>query len=722
MLLAGVVSVVPAAAQVTLEEADPPPEGTVTGSPDLVSLWFDQPVDAGPGAASIEVINDTGEAQAVAPAAVYPVDPRHVNAAVRESLEPGSYTVLWTIRLAGEDAARSGAYGFRVGGNAVPGAATERDAFPALWAVITRFLTLFGLALALGGFIVAPFSSASETAGASHSSRALILVGAVLALLGTIAEPVLGALLAVPSPTLLALLGDYPTIWWLRAAALIGLLLVAIAGVLGIGVGLGHLVRIAGIVLGAIALMAVSVANVTAVRRPSIAGTEALMIALQVVVVLLTGIAIHLALAPTVPEAVEAAGPSSPPTRFRFVGSARWLLVILAIVGLLATIALGAFLLTGVSDLLARSFGWLLLGVGLLLLAILVIGVVVRAGAQAAGWSAAVLATIALAGAALLALMVPPAKAAESASLAAVSLVSPVAVDVAGEPGFAHLLYQPAASGVNAFVVWLTDPTGAVPATNDLPAYNLELHSLSRDADPITVTPAPGEASAFAIGAAELPGAGWWEADLTVTPSGGEPATAAFYLVIPDPNVHGYGPEPASSDEAEDIFTRGLTAMTSLRQVQFTTRLGGGTGTFAQTAIAIDAGGDGSPRSYHEQSAAYETIIIGDEQWLRQQGEPWSERPAGYVYVPSEWGSTYEHATGFTLGPTVEIDGEQAQVITFRLPRQEHPRQEPAWFAWWVGTETGQVHRETMISTRHYMVYNFTGFNEPVDISPPTVN
>jgi hypothetical protein len=463
--------------------------------------------------------------------------------------------------------------------------------------------------------------------------------------------------------------------------------------------------------------MTVSVANVTAVRGPSLLGAETLMIVLQVALVVLTGIAVHLALI------LAAAEPPGQPdraatvsTRVRSLASARWLMVLLAAAGLIAIVVLSATLLSSLADLVGRAFGWLLLALGLLLLAILVIGITVRRGPALARWSAAALATIALLGTAMVAMMVPPAKAAPTASLAAVNLVAPVAVD--GGPGLVHLLYQPAATGTNAFVVWLTDAGGALPPLDD-PDFSVELHSLSTEAAPVTIDPVSGEESPFAVATADLAGTGWWQATVTVTPLAGEPATSAFLLLIPDPNVHGYGPEPATSPAAKAVFDQGLAAMTNLHQVQFTTRIGGGAGTFALSAIAINDGSDGSPRSYHEQSAAYETIIIGDQQWLRQQGGAWSERPAGNIFTPSAWGATYQHATGFALGPVVDLGGEPVQIVTFWLPRQEHPRQEPAWFAWWVGTETGQIHREAMISTRHYMVYNFSRFNEPVTITPP---
>jgi len=321
--------------------------------------------------------------------------------------------------------------------------------------------------------------------------------------------------------------------------------------------------------------------------------------------------------------------------------------------------------------------------------------------------------------AAVMALLVPPSGGAISASLAAVNIVDPVPLTVAGEPGLAHLQFQPAQPGDNTFIVWLSTAAGVTAVAAERPDVALELRSLSGDAPPLLATMLPGESGPFAVATASLPASGWWQATVTVTPATGAAATADFFLLAPDPNVAGHGPRPTSAAGAEAVFDRGLATMTSLRQVQFTIALGSGGGTFASSEITINDGSDGSTRGYRERATGYETVIVGDQQWVRFNNENWSERQAGYMYVPAEWGATYERATGFSLGPIVELGGEPSQVVTFWLPRQEQPRQEPAWFAWWVGTETGQVHRETMISNRHYMVYDFAGFDQPVDIAPP---
>lgn len=714
------LTVVPALAQsaeprLTVERANPPLEATVSAAPTAIAIWFEQAIDAGPDSAAIEVFSQAGERQPIGRATVYHADPRHISAPVLGAVGPGTYSVVWTVRLAGDASERSGAYGFRVGPAAIPGAATTSDAWPALWAVITRFLTLFGLALVLGGFAVTGHAMwRGLDASNDHRRRVLALGGAVIALIGTVIEPAIDALLTVPSPAIPSLLSGYPSIWWLRVGAIAGLVTIAVAAVSvpARSSAMRRSLWLGGVVLAAVALTSLSAANVASRLGPSTPAANLLVIVVQVVLVILAGVYLHTAI-----------GPSSESTGTSPFRLTQWLVPALGVTSLILLAVLSGLLLTGPGDLVHRPFGWLLVALaGLLLIALALALAFRRSERGGAGWGIVGPLTLTLVGVATLALTVPPGKAAEGASLAVVDLVAPVAVKVNGEPGLVHLLYQPAATGQNALAVWLANAEGEIPDPAKRPTYAIELTSLHDLTPPIRLVPEIDQASNLATTTGELPGQGWWQADVMVTPPDGEPTTVTFFLLLPDPNVHGYGPQPGSSPAAEAVFERGLATMTGLHQVRFSVGIGGGSGTFARSAIAINDGGDGSVRSYREQSASYETVIIGDRQWLRQGTEEWTERQAGHIFTPAEWGETYEPATGFALGPVVDLAGEPTQVVTFWLPRQENPRQEPAWYAWWVGTETGQVRRETMISTRHYMVYDFSGFNQPVEITAPAVD
>jgi hypothetical protein len=83
----------------------------------------------------------------------------------------------------------------------------------------------------------------------------------------------------------------------------------------------------------------------------------------------------------------------------------------------------------------------------------------------------------------------------------------------------------------------------------------------------------------------------------------------------------------------------------------------------------------------------------------------------------SEWDEEYVGARGFQFGRTEEVRGEPCQILTFVVPGTE--KQVVAWYVWWVGTETGLVHREMMVSQSHYMPSDFSEFDGPLTIEPP---
>jgi hypothetical protein len=49
----------------------------------------------------------------------------------------------------------------------------------------------------------------------------------------------------------------------------------------------------------------------------------------------------------------------------------------------------------------------------------------------------------------------------------------------------------------------------------------------------------------------------------------------------------------------------------------------------------------------------------------------------------------------------------------------EAPNRTVAWYVWWVGTETGLVRRDAMISRSHYMASFFSEFDTPFTIDVP---
>ena len=160
--------------------------------------------------------------------------------------------------------------------------------------------------------------------------------------------------------------------------------------------------------------------------------------------------------------------------------------------------------------------------------------------------------------------------------------------------------------------------------------------------------------------------------------------------------------------------------MSALHRLRYTHRLTSGSGELQFEQTTLSDGSDGNPPGDHLIaliSPYYERVILGDKTWLRMSGgQPWSERGPTSLLMPADWGEDYAIVSGFRLGPLQELDGEVCQVITFVTAA---PKKQPGWHVWWVGTESGQVRGEAMVSTLHYMLYHFMDFDSPVTISPP---
>ncbi|HET7093325.1 MAG TPA: hypothetical protein VFI22_07605, partial [Thermomicrobiales bacterium] len=304
---------------------------------------------------------------------------------------------------------------------------------------------------------------------------------------------------------------------------------------------------------------------------------------------------------------------------------------------------------------------------------------------------------------------------APASPLAQVALAAPLPSPAAsgGTPTLLHLTLQPALPGRNAATMWVTDAAGALPA--DLPAIQLRFSPLDHAAPAATLAPPLDPNDGAGAGAIDLPGAGWWAVEATVTPRDGPAARTTLYLILPDPNVTGGGPLPPDDPRAKAVFERGLAGMTSLKNVRFAQTLGDGGGSVYTSESAVTT----NPPAFEERSANATVIVADGQQWIKAGDAPWSVSPAASVPLPSTWGDAYTPVAGFRLGPIETVAGEPCQVVTFYHLNQVGRQWAPTWYAWWVGTDSGRVHREAMVSTRHYMIYNYSAFDAPATIEPP---
>ena len=695
LLVAGILVPGVGRAQNVVESTTPGVADNVPSSPTGVSIAFTSSL-APNSTPTLAVLNRGGEVVPLGPAAPAPDAPQRLTAPVLTPLPPGSYTALWSAQLTGEDAPRAGSFGFRVGSAlALPGASTELGTWPAGWAAIARTLIIIGA----GGALAPVLSASSDAAAAPRALRRTGLVGGVVALLGALALTVLpgvlgtsGSGLADMSPAAMALL--------LAAAIMAGLsLLPATAAISPEPRSAGRVLLLLSAVAALLALGWWSVAVMLPAARP-LPSAALLLLPLLVAGTIASALCLV-----TRSRSDPASGPA-PRSRAIWTG----------VIGGVLAVVLTGLAAAGELPLFGRgSFG--LAAVVLLVMLLAGTGLILAARQFAPGPRLAlpvvVLAAVPLA---ILGLTAPAAQATDMASLVAVDLVAPTARAASGR-ALAHLVTQPAMPGENTFAAYVTAESGA-PLRAAAPA-SLVLTTLSGPETTSTIPLTAIASSPFVAGTGPLAFSGWWQADL-LGPDGD--AVASFVLLAPDPNVAGTGPTPPTDAAAESRFQSALANLTALRHVRFLVNLGSGLGTHGETMIAINAGGDGAVPSYEERSGQYESIIIGDRQWFRLRDADWQERGAGPINTPANWGSTYEHATGFQLGPIVSSASEPLQVITFYVPRQFEPRQEPAWFAWWVGTETGYLHQEAMISTQHYMVYRYAGFDTPIAIAPPVAS
>ncbi|MGI8483428.1 MAG: hypothetical protein ACR2OU_04115, partial [Thermomicrobiales bacterium] len=213
---------------------------------------------------------------------------------------------------------------------------------------------------------------------------------------------------------------------------------------------------------------------------------------------------------------------------------------------------------------------------------------------------------------------------------------------------------------------------------------------------------------------------------------------ADFYLLLPDPNVHGFNapPAPASDPAAQAAYEKALTTLTSLTAIRRSEHIGSGRDALVIAENAWTTSTNGHPPSFESETLfsgsfvprpdgspppapttnAYHSVAIGDEAWQVVDGKWLEQSPIMYL-PPAEWGSTYTGAQEFQFGTTEVINGEECQIITFHTPNLSS--QSEAWFAWWVGKNSGKVRQTTMVANQHYMVWNYRDFNNDFVIQGP---
>lgn len=108
----------------------------------------------------------------------------------------------------------------------------------------------------------------------------------------------------------------------------------------------------------------------------------------------------------------------------------------------------------------------------------------------------------------------------------------------------------------------------------------------------------------------------------------------------------------------------------------------------------------------------YQLVRAADRSCFQDKGEAWECRESG---ATESFDLDYmENSTAFRLGRKEMVDGEMTQVLLFN-----NPSQAGAWYAWWVGEETGYLRRQAMVAPGHFMLTRFFEHNQPVSIELP---
>ncbi|MGC4105646.1 MAG: copper resistance protein CopC [Thermomicrobiales bacterium] len=766
-----------ASAHAELIRSDPPANGLVIAPPTELTLFFSEEVEMSDPAPIIRVLSSEGREL---PATVRPGDnPRQLIVEV-QGVDNGSWTVAWTVTSATDGHTLSGSYVFRVGGGIPAGQATVEGQRPAVWGVATRWITFLGAAIAAVAFLARfMFGPAADDPTVVRRRLTNVGIAAAVALVATALEPVFQWIF--PPAGARASIGQtirgMPDAWWIRPATLIALLVVTGLVLTVFRRTITAPVAILGGALGLATLLGLSLTSHAAGRETWSAVATTSDVIHQWSTALWVGglvwlVVLWFSRPATGDEAVSETAVVVPLAIVRFSAIAFVLFLVALVTGVVNAgfvfptketglpFGLGTRNVPEIDRLWSSDYGWVLL----VKLAVLVVPTALaiyhrqairRALARGVALAKdafrlslrveAIMAALVVLGGSVLAMSAPPAPEAantlDRVVLAAFAVSDqPEVTDSQAQPSseIVHLTVDPAGEGDNTLSVRLTTADGAASAVTDT-RVSITPESLSHatKGSAIALAAAPGTAT-FTTESMDLSLDGWWRLTVRINRASQQGTVAEFYLLLPDPNVHGFDAPtvPRNDPDAQQVFQRGLTTLTSLTSMRRQEAINSGLDAFVMADYAWVVGQGGQPNAFTGLTAfsgsfvnrpdgsppapptvnSYRTVTVGDQSW-RQIDQAWVSIPVIQYQPPAEWDETFAGAQNFQMGSTEVIDGEECQIIFFHTP--ETSSQAQAWFGWWVGKDTGQVHRLVMVANVHYMVWENSDFNQPIDIQPP---
>jgi len=218
----------------------------------------------------------------------------------------------------------------------------------------------------------------------------------------------------------------------------------------------------------------------------------------------------------------------------------------------------------------------------------------------------------------------------------------------------------------------------------------------------------------------QLAETGWWNIDVILDAT----EVVSFYLRLDAPSqapLTFAPPDYESDPAAEALFRKTVQAYEGLSALKWREELT--SGLLAPTGIGAWVVTDGeaeAPDKVHLSVlslgySSYELYRVAEKGCSRDQGGSWQCSTSEFTGEAFEL-DYLQAATAFRLGRREMMDGEMTQLLLFN-----NPSQAGAWFAWWVGEETGHLRKQAMVAPGHFMLTRFFDHDVPIGITLPPV-
>ncbi len=259
----------------------------------------------------------------------------------------------------------------------------------------------------------------------------------------------------------------------------------------------------------------------------------------------------------------------------------------------------------------------------------------------------------------------------------------------------------PAKQGANNVKLTATTGSDKTPVPGEV-RFILKLASLASDLPP-QVTRLDGQ-DGNATGQGPFIGApDWWDIEVTVRRRGAEDVSLALPLLIGTPK------ERENDPQALALLKKAEQQVAGARSWQELEHYSSGDGyTITRQYVFVPP-----DRFSYRNNLGAEGRVLGRKSYFREKDSKWNltEKPD-----PVEVRFRFPLATdivGARLGVKTDLDGRQAQVVTYSDPGGR------LHFAVWIDPATGYPSRLFMVGEAHHMVTNISGYDEKVTISAP---